>query len=92
MGFRPCPRVWGKPTSHILRAARLRSNLLLKARQRLIAVEFAIPFFVSRRTSHRATTARNTLSNGVANDESEHSADGQSPEKKPHLRQRGATP
>ena len=49
----------------------LRSRHLLKTRQRLIAIEFAIPFVLGRRTDCRATTARNALSKGVANHESE---------------------
>ncbi len=52
-------------------------NLLLKTRQSMIGGEFPIPLFV-RRTNRRATTARDTLSNGEANQESEHEADGQS--------------
>ena len=47
------------------------ANHLLKTRQRLIAIEFAIPFVLGRRTNCRATTARNALSKGVANHESE---------------------
>jgi hypothetical protein len=53
-------------------------NLLLKTRQSMISGEFPMPLFVGRRTNRRATTARDTLSNGEANQESEHEADGQS--------------
>jgi len=44
----------------------------------MIGGEFPIPLFVGRRTNRCATTARNALSNGEANQESEHEADGQS--------------
>jgi hypothetical protein len=44
----------------------LRSNLLLKTWQRLIAIEFAIKLGLGGHTSRRATTARNDLANGVA--------------------------
>ena len=53
-------------------------NLLLKTRQSMIGGEFPEPLFVGRRTNRCATTARDTLSNGEANQESEHEADGQS--------------
>jgi len=53
-------------------------NRLLKTRQSMIGGEFPIPLFVGRRTNRCATTARNALSNGEANQESEHEADGQS--------------
>ena len=44
--------------------ASLRSNLLFRTRQRLIASKFPIPCSLGRLTSRRATMARNALSNG----------------------------
>jgi pilus assembly protein Flp/PilA len=43
------------------RRAPLRSNLLLKTRQRLIAIEFAIKLWLGGHTSRCATTPRNDL-------------------------------
>ena len=44
----------------------------------MIGREFPIPFFVGRRTSRHATTARNVLSNAVANHDSKNEAEYQS--------------